>query len=272
MKRIPGVLAALFLVALIFGQSSIAGTVTLLSAGGSARAPVGGGFDPSITAVNFGITNWALQNNDLSVSATWPTSGFGAPAAPTVTTVSDTLPDGTTGNVTRIAMPAVSSSGTNASEIHQSFGTSVINNKTMTGGIWIKVTSGAGPIWFNLHSASGVFERLSIPTTDNLWHLYTISIPPAAFAVGDTDQFQLGVNQFDTSETGGSAATTFEATGAFLSDGNDWKVLAYADVKAGGACCDHNGGPHRGRQQAAARRTCCLGLRRRSFPIRPIRY
>ena len=66
MKRIPGVLAALFLVALIFGQSSIAGTVTLLSAGGSARAPVGGGFDPSITAVNFGITNWALQNNDLS--------------------------------------------------------------------------------------------------------------------------------------------------------------------------------------------------------------
>ena len=47
------------------------------------------------------------------------------------------------------------------------------------------------------------------------------------------DQFQLGVNQFDSGQAAGSAAATFEATGAFLIDGNDWKVLAYADVKAG---------------------------------------
>ena len=93
---------------------------------------------------------------------------------------------------------------------------------------------GAGPIWATMANSSGVFVRMPISTADNAWHLYTISIPPNTFSAGDVSQIQVGVNQFDSGQTAGSAATTWEMTGAFIMDGNDWKLLSYADVKAGG--------------------------------------
>jgi hypothetical protein len=75
------------------------------------------GFLPNC-AGQFSVANYISNSNDfVPADGYWSSIGLGV-AAPTVTTVSDTLPNNTTGNVSKAAFPAVSSGTSNYSLLY----------------------------------------------------------------------------------------------------------------------------------------------------------
>ena len=195
--------------------------------------PVAGGFLSSCTA-NFTMVNWAPNSSSFTSGSGWSTESFMV-ATPTLSTVSDTLPDGTTGNVTQAAYPTIRNGTENYSLINTSL-SSIGGANSFTVGFWAKqITSiGTGNLYDGINVGL-VFERAAIPNDGN-WHLVTAHVPAGTFGGMSSPAVQIGINQFDTVQQGGTPAITIELTGAFIvyDPYSSIASYSYSNVKAGG--------------------------------------
>lgn len=175
------------------------------------------------------------SNNFLTAGGFWPAAHSTA-AAPTITTVSDTLPDGTTGNVSSVVFGATTTGTTQYSVIGEA-DTTDLSQYPITFGVWAKVTAGTGTLFTTLSVVGSTthYKNASI-TNDGQWHLVKAIWLGQSEVGGSAANLQLniGINQLDPGQRTVTASTTIELTGAYLVATQSDPLLTYADVKAGG--------------------------------------
>jgi hypothetical protein len=204
---------------------AVAGSMLLLGGGGG-RAPSG---FLSNCAGQFSPTNYAINSNDFTTGSGWTASGSVA-AAPTIANVSDTLPDGTTGTVSRAVFGATTT-GTAQFSVLSYANTSLLGPYAISFPIWAKVTSGTGTLFTSI-SRSTTFFNASI-TNDGQWHEIIPATTGNVFGNNNVT-LQIGLNQFDPAQRTPTASITVELTGAALVGTQYASVIPYSAVKIGG--------------------------------------
>jgi hypothetical protein len=131
------------------------------------------------------LENRLLYSEDLTKSPVWTTSYSGAASAPVVSTVSTTLPDGTTGNATRIQMAL--NGGTSSGDIAQIQQTiaGLTNPHSSVSQIFVKSNTGTLYTVGMLQGAAG--EAISVDATGdyNGWRHPYIGIPAVTNSTSD---------------------------------------------------------------------------------------
>jgi hypothetical protein len=192
------------------------------------------GFLPNC-AGQFSVANYISNSNDfVPADGYWSSIGLGV-AAPTVTTVSDTLPDNTTGNVSKAAFPAVSSGTSNYSLLY--YRQSVFPSYYPSAfGVWAKVVSGTGTLFTSISpTAASIYADAPI-TNDGNWHLILANWSGEALGGGRAlTTLEIGIQQSDPNQQASVGATTIELTGAYFVELQSANVPSYANVKVGGS-------------------------------------
>jgi hypothetical protein len=80
--------------------------------------------------------------------------------------------------------------------------------------VWARVVSGAtnGTIWATM-SSSTTFARAPIPNDGN-WHKVNVNVPTSLFGTGLSEAPQIGINLFDTGQTGSTGSITIDVWNA----------------------------------------------------------
>lgn len=192
------------------------------------------GFLPQSTG-QFSVANFLTSSNDfVPADGFWSSAGNIA-VAPTVTTVSDTLPDGTTGNVSKAAFPAISAGTTGLSllffrePVYPSYYPSSF-------GVWAKVVSGTGTLFTSISPTNvATYADAPIPNDGN-WHFVQANwVGQSQQGAGTLTTLEIGIAQTDPNQQASVGATTIELTGAYLVGPQSANVPSYADVKVGGS-------------------------------------
>ena len=158
---------------------------------GFSQSASAGGFLANCTG-QFVPTNYAPNSNDFVPADGFWSAENSTAALPTVTTVSDTLPDGTTGNVSKAVIGATTSGTTQYSVLYYN-DTHLLGPYPLVHQVWAKVVSGPGPVYLTISRAS-TFFRAAISSTS--WTLVTATSTPDAFGANQVS-LQIGLNQFD---------------------------------------------------------------------------
>jgi glycine rich protein len=183
----------------------------------------------------FVVNNFAPSSNDFVPADGFWTASNTSSSNPTVTTVSDTLPDGTTGNVSQAAFPAITSGTTQVSVLTFNDTTHALAGTPMSHNVWAKVVSGTGTL-FSSVSSGAIFGDAPI-TNDGQWHLvqatWTGSILGAGGGAADLG-ISIGINQNFSPERVAVSPITVELAGDYFVQLQSANVPAFADVKTGG--------------------------------------
>lgn len=186
------------------------------------------GFLPNCSG-QFSPTNYVINSNDFTSGHGWTASGSVA-AAPTVSIVSDTLPDGTTGNVSRAVIGATTA-GTSQFSVLSYADSNLLGQFGISFPIWAKVTAGSGTLFASISRSTTFFDGSII--NDGQWHKIMPATPGNVFGVNNVT-LQIGLNQFDTAQRTPTGSITVELTGAALVSSIYSSVIPYSAVKIGG--------------------------------------
>ena len=204
---------------------------TFLSLGGGGGG--GGGFLTQSTG-QFYIGNYLSSSNDfVPADGYWSAAGVGS-SNPVVTTVSDTLPNNTTGNVSQAAFPAISA-GNSAESILYYHEPAFPSYYPSVFGLWAKVVSGSGTLFTSISPTNvATYGHAAIPA-DGAWHLVQANwVGQSQQGAGSLATLEIGIQQADPGQQASVGATTIELTGAYFGDAFIGGVINYADVKVGG--------------------------------------
>ncbi|HWY31491.1 MAG TPA: hypothetical protein VNX46_12085, partial [Candidatus Acidoferrum sp.] len=206
-----------------------AGSMMVLGTGNAA----GAGFLPNCTG-QFVAVNYVPNSNDfITADGFWSAGGSNGPAGPTITTVSDTLPDGTTGNVAQAVFPAITT-GTNKTSIIYHTDGNLLSNYPMTFGVWAKVTSGTGSLFQSVSNAATIFNDAAI-VNDGAWHFTPVTWTGSSNGAGLINTtMEIGINQFFSTERTTVPSITVELTGAYFAPLGFASAISYSDLKVGG--------------------------------------
>jgi hypothetical protein len=191
--------------------------------------PQWAGFLPGGTG-NFVVKNYSKNSNDFNpADGYWVAQNGGGAGAITASTVSGvTLPDGTTGSVTQINIPAVTA-GTTAYSVIQSADGNGLGAYATTHAVSARVVSGTGTPYTSITSTTNFFSNPI--TNDGAWHQIVNTATPYAVA---NNNIQIGVNEFDPAQRAGTGALTIYLTGDYWVGTQYAQIITYAMVKTGG--------------------------------------
>lgn len=198
------------------------------------------GFLTSITSTPVAMQNLLLGSYDLSsASAHWTNNVSGGnvcgggPCTTTAVNVSGvTLPDSTTGTVTSLTIPQVSTANT-FSTITANVGATV-NSNPVGYGVWAQMQTPGCTLYMS-YSVGTTFNRVAIPYNGGAWTQIQGSIPATSpFTYAQSPQPQIGINKYDSSQASSSGACTVYLTGAYTIKQPYDQLVTYADVKQGG--------------------------------------
>lgn len=195
---------------------------------------VGGSFSTSTGFLSscsgkFSPSNFVANSNDFT---TWVATG-NVIAAPTVTNVSDTLPDLSTGTVSRVVF-AASTVGTTQISVLGSTPSALLGQYATSYVQYAKVISstgsGTGVPYISVSRGTTFFDTPII--NDGAWHAITASTTGNVFGT-NTLTVQVGINQFDTGQRTATPSFTVELAGTFVVGTQYASVIPYSAVKIG---------------------------------------
>jgi hypothetical protein len=168
--------------------------------GGSATGAFGPGSPGFLSTCSstFAIENEILQSQSFTTSP-WATSAA-VVSAPTITPNSTTAPDSTT-TASTLTLPAVT--GTGARSVLSQAQTTVFNNYTYTGDIYVRGSIGGETLWLIINNNGTLQSTKIVATTawqriSKVWH-----------ATSNSQTFSIGVDLADLAETPTSAETVY---------------------------------------------------------------
>lgn len=190
------------------------------------------GFLPAASCTgNFVLNNYVPNSNDfVPADGFWSVGNNVAPAT-TVSNVTDILPDGTSGTVSKAIIGATTSGTTQYSAIYYN-DTHDFAQYPLAYPLYAKIVSGAGSV-YDMIVEGTTFSSVVVPN-DNAWHLVTV---PWTGGGGNSNvTLEMGINQIDPTQVRTANPTmTVEFSGAYFGSSANASVVTYSDVKAGGA-------------------------------------
>lgn len=189
------------------------------------------GFLPAASCTGkFVLSNYVPNANDFVPADGFWSAGNSASSVPTVSNITDTLRDGTSGTVSEAVIGATTSGTTQYSAIFYN-DTHDFAQYPMAFSFYAKVISGTGSV-YGMLVGGATFVSVSI-STDGAWH--KITVPWVGGGGVNNMRLEFGIDQRDPTQVRtANPAMTIELAGAYFNGSANASLVAYSDVKTGG--------------------------------------